>query len=162
MVTGILKDYHFNLNETNNIIMLLKEMLLAELAGCEIAVELNFHNSKKIIKAIKNELLDCLGNSESVKQAVWAKDPWVFNFMVDLVTPVQPLTFSNFCKWLSRPLYVCFQKSFQRVFIGNRETSFTQHTFHRCSSDSVQPQIRSHRRGKGQFIPHFLLLFFFF
>lgn len=141
MVMAILKDYHFHSEETNAIVMIMKEMLLAKLAGCEIAVELNYYNTRIIIRAVKKALLRCFGNSELVRQAIWAKDRWVFHFIVEhlkkqLLKPVKVPRISKFLQWLSKPLDFCLQNRFQKLFI-DRDTSFS--TADSLSQYSVLP-----------------------
>lgn len=131
MVMAILKDYHFHSEDTNAIVTIMKEMLLAKLAGCEIAVELNYYNTRIIIKAVKRSLVACFGNSELVRQAIWAKDRWVFHFIVEhlklrLLKPPKFQRISKFLQWLSKPVHFCLQDSLQRLFLIYEEAPFPQ------------------------------------
>lgn len=144
MVMAILKDYHFHSEETNAIVMIMKEMLLAKLAGCEIAVELNYYNTRIIIRAVKKTLSRWFGNSELVRQAIWAKDRWVFHFIVEhlkkrLLKPVRVPRISKFLQWLSKPLDFCLQNNFQKLFFIYRDTPFPEQTFSSLAQYSVLP-----------------------
>lgn len=134
MVMAILKDYHFHSEDTNAIVTMMKEMLLAKLTGCEIAVELNYYNTRIIIKAVKRALIGCFGNSELMRQAIWAKDRWVFHFIVEhlkmrLLKPVKCHRLSKFLQWLSKPLDFCLQDNLQKLFLIYREAPFPLQIF---------------------------------
>lgn len=126
LVKKILGNYYFHPSEANAITQTLKEMLLAELAGFEIVVELNDSNTKKIIKAVERELLRRMGSSGLVKQALWAKKEWVFQFIVEhlkmlLLTPLQTSRFLIFLDVYFKPLSLCLRSCSSRFVIGNRE-----------------------------------------
>lgn len=129
LVKKILGNYYFHPSEAGAIAQTLKEMLLAELAGFEIAVELNDSNTKKIIKAVERELLRRMGSSGLVKQAMWAKREWVFQCIVEhlkmlLLTPLQTSRFLIFLDVYFKPLSLCFRSCSSRSMIGNRERRF--------------------------------------
>lgn len=126
LVKKILGNYYFHPSEASAIAQTLKEMLLAELAGFEIVVELNNSNTKKIIKAVERELLRRMGSSGLVKQAMWAKREWVFQCIVEhlkmlLLTPLQTSRFLIFLDVYFKPLSLCFRSCSSRSMIGNRE-----------------------------------------
>lgn len=129
LVKKILGNYYFHPSEASAIAQTLKEMLLAELAGFEIVVELNNSNTKKIIKAVERELLRRMGSSGLVKQAMWAKREWVFQCIVEhlkmlLLTPLQTSRFLIFLDVYFRPLSLCFRSCSSRSMVGNREQRF--------------------------------------
>lgn len=129
LVKKILGNYYFHPSEASAIALTLKDMLLAELAGLEIVVELNNSNTKKIIKAVERELLRRMGSSGLVKQAMWAKREWVFRCIVEhlkmlLLTPLQTSKFLIFLEVYCKPLSFCFRSCSSRTMIGNREQRF--------------------------------------
>lgn len=134
LVKKILGNYYFHPSEASSIAQTLKDMLLAELAGLEIAVELNDRNAKKIIKAVERELLRRMGSSGLVKQAMWAKREWVFQCIVAhlkklLLTPLQTSRTMNFLDMYFKPFSSCFRSCSKRFMIGHREQHvFTAHT----------------------------------
>lgn len=136
LVKKILGNYYFHPSEAGAIAQTLKEMLLAELAGFEIAVELNDSNTRKIIKSVERELLRRMGSSGLVKQAMWAKREWVFQCIVEhlkmlLLTPLQTSRFLIFLDVYFKPLSLCFRSCSSRSMIGNREHRFcAPHTFY--------------------------------
>lgn len=121
LVRKILANYYFHPSEAGAIAQTLKEMLLAELAGVEIVVELNDGNTKKIVKAVERELLRRMGSSGLVKQAMWAKRDWVFQCIVEhlrtlLLTPLRTSRFFYF-----KPLSLCFRGCSSCSMVGSRE-----------------------------------------
>lgn len=125
VVTQLVKKIlgYFQPNEASAIVQKLKEMLLAELTGFEIVVELNDTNTKKIVKAVERELLRRMGSSGLVKQAMWAKREWVFHCIVEhlktlLLTPLRTSRRSIFLDMYFKPLSRCFRRC---STFGNRE-----------------------------------------
>lgn len=126
LVKKILGNYYFHPSEASAIAQTLKDMLLAELAGLEIVVELNDRNTKKIVKAVERDLLRRMGSSGLVKQAMWAKREWVFQCIVAhlkklLLTPLQTSRLLIFLDVYFKPFGFCFRSCSKRFMIGNRE-----------------------------------------
>nr|XP_046274091.1 uncharacterized protein LOC124074835 [Scatophagus argus] len=109
LVEKIIKDSTISLcrNNTLLIIMTLKKMLLAEIAGCDAVIKPNPDDIQQIVKAVKKNLYEMMGGPRKMFIKLQAKKSWLYECIISslkehLTTPQRKTGIKQFFKSLFR------------------------------------------------------------
>lgn len=103
-----------NIDKINSIIVPLQNMLVAEMEGCEIVVELTRRTADSIISSVIKSLTKKIGSSSLLKLVLMAKDEEILRYTAELlkmklVSPTKRTFPKISFKWISNPFTSCFK-----------------------------------------------------
>lgn len=103
-----------NIDIIDFIIVPLQNMLVAELEGCELVVELTSCKTDSILSLVIKSLTQKMGSSSLLKAVLMAKDEKIFRYIVELlkiklVSPTKRTCPGISFKWISNLFTSCFK-----------------------------------------------------
>lgn len=99
-----------SIDNINSIILPLQNMLVAELEGCEIVLELTRRKTDSIISSVTKSLTQKMGSSSFLKVVLMAKDEKIFRYIAELLKVKLASPTKRTLPRIFNPFISCFKR----------------------------------------------------